>query len=162
MKTRIKILTTLFSFILPILTVTPALSQAEKGFYTVKGVVKDKTTNKTLEYANIFVSGTNIGTVSNKDGEFTIKIKNELNAKTIEVSRIGYSSEVIAVKGVNIDNLVVYLSPRDNVLTEITILGMDPEMLIREAISRIGDNYSNRENFCLDFTERLLEKGALM
>jgi len=160
MKKRIKILATLLSLLLPILTVTPALSQAEKGFYTVKGVVKDKTTNKTLEYANIFVSGTNIGTVSNKDGEFSIKIKNELNAKTIEVSRIGYSSEVIAVKGVNIDNLVVYLSPRDNVLTEITILGMDPEMIIREAISRIGDNFSNQENLLSGFYRETVRKRS--
>ena len=46
-------------------------SQANKDFYTVKGVVKDKVSQKTLEYASISIPSTNIGTITNSNGEFS-------------------------------------------------------------------------------------------
>lgn len=95
MKTRFNLFFRLMLVALSISIITPAWAQADKDFYVVKGIVKDKTTNRILEYANISVTGTNIGTVANKDGEFSIKIKNDIKAESIEVSRIGYKTEVI-------------------------------------------------------------------
>ena len=59
------------------LTVIPGWSQEETPFaeentyITVSGVVKDKQNRKTLEYVNVSVPGTSVGTVTNADGEFS-------------------------------------------------------------------------------------------
>ena len=50
-----------------------AQDSADDEFITVSGVVKDKQTRKKLEYVNISIPGTNIGTITNNDGEFSIK-----------------------------------------------------------------------------------------
>ena len=51
---------------------------------------KDKQTRKKLEYVNISIPGTNVGTITNNDGEFSIKVKNSIHARQVEVSHIGY------------------------------------------------------------------------
>jgi hypothetical protein len=160
MKTRFNLFFRLMLVALSISIITPAWAQADKDFYVVKGIVKDKTTNRILEYANVSITGTNIGTVANKDGEFSIKIKNDIKAESIEVSRIGYKTEVIPVNGVRIDKLVVYLTPKDNILEAITILGKDPAELVQEAIGKIGDNYSNGDNLLSGFYRETIKKRS--
>lgn len=160
MKTRFNLFFRLMLVTLSISIITPAWAQADKDFYVVKGIVKDKMTNRILEYANISITGTNIGTVANKDGEFSIKIKNDIKAESIEVSRIGYKTEVIPVNGVRIDKLVVYLTPKENILEAITILGKDPAELVQEAIGKIGDNYSNGDNLLSGFYRETIKKRS--
>jgi len=160
MKTRINLFFRLLFLALFIAAITPAWSQTNRNFYVVKGVVKDKTTMKSLEYANISITGTNIGTVANSDGEFSIKIKTELNAKTIEISRIGYKTEIIPVTGEKMEKLQVFLSPKASLLEEITILGKDPMELVQEAVSKIGDNYSKEDNLLSGFYRETIKKRS--
>ena len=65
-----------------------AQDSADDEFITVSGVVKDKQTRKKLEYVNISIPGTNVGTITNNDGEFSIKVKNGLHARQVEHIRM--------------------------------------------------------------------------
>ncbi len=133
-------------------------SQHTKDYYAVRGVVKDKVSHKNLVYANISVSGTNVGTITNINGEFSIKIKNSLNAKSIEVSHLGYSNYLIPVKGESMQDLTVYLTPKANLLDEITIYSLDPKSLVEEAIRKIETNYSSSSNLLTGFYRETVRK----
>ena len=50
-----------------------AQDNAER-YTTISGVVKDKLNKKKLEYVNVSIPGSSVGTVTNADGEFTLKI----------------------------------------------------------------------------------------
>ena len=57
--------------------VTTAMAQAitermNENMITVSGVVKDQKSHRKLEYVNVYVPGTNIGTVTNSDAAFTL------------------------------------------------------------------------------------------
>lgn len=54
---------------------------------------------KKLECVNISIPGTNIGTVTNKDGKFVLKLKKSLSANVIEISHIGYLNCRRALEG---------------------------------------------------------------
>lgn len=138
--------------------VAPVSAQQLKDFYTVRGVVKDKQTNRTLEYATISVSGTNVGTIANTNGEFSIKIKRDLNAKSIEVSHIGYSTSKMEVNGSDIDNVVITLAPKPNLLDEVTVLAMDAQKLVERAIANIEKNYSSNSNMLTGFYRETIKK----
>lgn len=138
--------------------VAPVSAQQLKDFYTVRGVVKDKQTNRTLEYATISVSGTNVGTIANTNGEFAIKIKRDLNAKSIEVSHIGYSTSKMEVNGSDIDNVVIALTPKPNLLDEVTVLAMDAQKLVERAIANIEKNYSSNSNMLTGFYRETIKK----
>jgi hypothetical protein len=136
---------------------SPLWSQ-QKDFYTVKGVVKDKQSQKSLEYANLSVTGTNIGTITNTNGEFSIKIKDSLKAKTIEISHIGYTTSRISVNGENMDKLTIYLTPQPSLLDEITIRALDAKALVESAIGNIEKNYSSHENMLSGFYRETIKK----
>lgn len=66
-----------FILILMILSgATPLCADDDTTSYiTISGVVRDKQNKKKLEYVNISSQGSNVGTVTNADGEFSLKIK---------------------------------------------------------------------------------------
>ena len=59
---------------------------------TIQGVIKDKDNRKTVHNANIAVVGSNIGTVSNADGAFALKVSKQELAGGLLVSHIGYQN----------------------------------------------------------------------
>jgi hypothetical protein len=58
----------------------------------VSGVVKDKESRRELSNVAISVVGSNVGTVTNADGEFTLKLSEEDADKGLLVSHIGYTN----------------------------------------------------------------------
>lgn len=59
----------------------PVWAQGDAGNYlTIVGMVKDKQNKKALENVNVSVHGSNIGTVTNAEGEFALKIKKTRSA----------------------------------------------------------------------------------
>jgi hypothetical protein len=157
MKTTVKQSILLILAVILTAGASPLWSQ-QKDFYTVKGVVKDKQSQKSLEYANLSVTGTNIGTITNTNGEFSIKIKDSLKAKTIEISHIGYTTSRISVNGENMDKLTIYLTPQPSLLDEITIRALDAKALVESAIGNIERNYSSHENMLSGFYRETIKK----
>lgn len=158
MKTIVKQITKLLLILLLVSGGTQLWAQSNKDYFAVKGVVKDKVSQKSLAYANISVRGTNIGTITNINGEFSIKIKDSLNAKLIEVSHLGYSTFGLPVKGENISDITIFLSPKANLLDEITVYSLDPRALVEEVISKIGVNYSSKTDLLSGFYRETVRK----
>jgi len=57
-----------------------------------KGKVLDKATGQVLEYANISVTGKNIGGISFQNGEFAIDLSRAIKQDVVRISYIGYES----------------------------------------------------------------------
>ena len=133
-------------------------AQDNESFFTVNGVVKDSHSKKKLPYVNVSVPGSNMGTVTNADGEFTLKIKHSLNAKEVEVSHLGYLNYRFPVSG-NVDGMVIMLVPSAKLLKEITVRPDHPRQLVEEAIDRISDNYSKIPNLFSAFYRETVQKG---
>jgi hypothetical protein len=140
---------------------TPGWAQEEDegNFMTVSGVVRDAKSKRKLEYVNISVPGTNIGTVTNEDGGFTIKIRKSLMAQAVEATHIGYLSEEIKLTGEDIDGYNLLLTPAENLLSEVIVRGGDPRYIVEEAIGRISRNYSSHSSLLTGFYRETAQKG---
>ncbi|MDR1499702.1 MAG: carboxypeptidase-like regulatory domain-containing protein [Tannerellaceae bacterium] len=134
-------------------------AESDGQYITVSGVVKDEKSKRRLEYANISVPGTNLGTVTNSDGEFTIKIKTPTSARAVEVSHVGYLNEIIAVKGADISGCQVMMTPNNNMLDEIVVRAREPRYIVEDAISRIAKNYSPQNSLLTGFYRETAQKG---
>jgi hypothetical protein len=111
------------------------------SFITLTGKIIDKETGKPITFANIVLTGTSIGTVSNADGEFLLKIPKEKHNEQITITHIGYKGNTSdAIKMKNIDNLIV-LEPELIPLKEVIIRNEDPIALLKGAIKNIPHNY---------------------
>lgn len=140
--------------------VIPLTAQDNVEKYTiVSGVIKDKSNKKKLEHVNVSISESNIGTVTNTDGEFSLKIPESIQAKDIEVSHIGYLNARIPLKGESLTEQTIWLSPYANLLSEILVRARDPRSIVEEALRKIPTNYSLKSNMLKGFYREIAQKG---
>lgn len=128
------------------------------GHTVISGVVKDQSTKKTLEYVNISVPGTSIGTVTNADGGFVIKVSDTIQAHTLELSYLGYRNQRFPIQGEDVTDAVIYLTPLQNTLPEVVVRGMDPLKLVRTAAQRIAVNNSPKHTILTGFYRETVRK----
>ena len=111
---------------------------------TVSGVVRDQETRRGLPYATIALPNNEVGTVSNADGEFILKIP-EAEAKQLKVSHLGYSTVVVDLpdEEQGKKRLTIWMEPTATLLPQVMVSGRDPRELVEEALLRIDRNYAN-------------------
>jgi len=131
---------------------------AADSYFTVSGIVKDQLTRRPLEYVTISLENYNIGTVSNADGTFTLKIPGSVSSGFVEFSHIGYNSFRIPVKGENISGVEALLVPYTATLSEVIIRGWDARYLIQEAVSKIPKNYCSTATQSTGFYRETVQK----
>jgi len=98
---------------------------------TVSGTVYDADTGEPLTGVNITVEGRIVGTSTNNDGEFTIRI-NEDPPIILNVSIIGYTSQQIEITEENVTGLRIDIS-------EQTIMGSDVVVSASRVEERVID-----------------------
>ncbi len=64
---------------------------------TIKGKVVNESTNEPVSYTNIGLEGTYYGTASNAEGNFELKIPEEMVSKNIYFSAVGFKNEKFPV-----------------------------------------------------------------
>ncbi len=159
METRIKQIGIATLFFLLFSGITNIFAQDDEKYFTISGVVKDQSNKKKLEYVNISVLGTNLSSITNEDGAFVLKVKDSIQAKEIEFSRIGYFSTRIPYEGKNLSGQTFYLTPNEKRLKEIVVESWEnPENLVREAIRRVAYNYSDKPNMLTGFYRETVQK----
>jgi ribosomal protein S8E len=103
----------IFCFAMLVFLGSTALAQTK----SISGVVKDAS-GETIIAASVIVKGTNIGTVTNIDGEFKLNVP--ANAQTLVVSYVGMKTEEIKISG-NVIN--VTLTDNARMLDEVVAIG---------------------------------------
>ncbi len=119
----------------------------------VSGKVLDGMTGKPLESVHVSVPGRHYATVSNADGEFTIK--SDAPIAEIVFSYVGYRSLRQRPGG---GRLTVRMVPESIQLNEALIVTGDPAEIVRTAIDRIPDNYPDHPELLECFYRETLQK----
>lgn len=115
----------------------------DTSYFVVKGSVTDKDSKNPIVFASIYIVGTNIGTISNTEGLFMIKIpKSKMNGK-IGVSCLGYKNYEIQIPDLQKSHNEIQLELARYYIRELTIRKVDPLELIRDARKKIADNYGD-------------------
>lgn len=148
----------LIAFLL--LGISPLWAQEEAGnYFTITGIVKNKDNKRKLENVNVSVPGTNIGTVTNADGVFSLKIKDTETILGLEVSHIGYLNSQVSLKDKeDVSDLTIWMLPAPNLLSEIVVFGNNARGLVEEAIKKIPVNYSVDKNLLTAFYRETVQK----
>lgn len=140
------------------ITLSDASASVKEEYMTVSGVVKDQKTKKKLEYVTISVAGSNTSTITNSDGEFSLKVNLATGAKNMEISHVGYLNEKISLADAN-EPKTYYLRPSDHFLKEVIVRPEYARELVQHAINRIEYNYSKIPNMFTGFYRETVQKG---
>lgn len=141
----------------------------------IKGSVRDSSDNSSLPFSTISILNKGVGSISNLDGKFNLKIRENYFADTLVISHLGYKPLLIKVSDLKSEN-IYNLNEKAISLQEILIRWTDPKELIIKALKAVRDNYPDnpsqlrafyreslqRNNKYMIYTEGLLDvyKGA--
>ncbi|RPI72969.1 MAG: carboxypeptidase-like regulatory domain-containing protein, partial [Ignavibacteriales bacterium] len=105
--------------------------------YSISGSIKDFKTNEALSYANIRVSNSTLGTSSNYEGEYEIRLSS--GKYNLIASYIGYKTDTLTINlNSNLSGINFQLLQTDVELPEVVVRpGENPALeIIRKAIER--------------------------
>lgn len=153
---------------------------------TITGTVRDRETRRRMENVTVTLVGTSIGTVTNADGVFSLKISGALTSRNLEFSHIGYqntsmlipaNSEITAFSSDSNPNstsstkqtdtqifsanhtVTIWMTPTARQLDEALIFGADARQLVEEALRNIPENYPRTNNQLQSFYRETVQKG---
>ncbi len=143
MNMRIILLIFLFLFV-----VDYAFTQDGKP---ISGVVKDAVTGESLPYAQIALTGTTMGSVTNEDGIFRLKIPDTGfpdarypdagSTDSLNISFLGFRTKRVPVSSFDTGTLMIFLTPVSLDLREVVIVALTPQEVLHRAVDSISVNY---------------------
>ncbi|RLD67691.1 MAG: hypothetical protein DRI95_04395 [Bacteroidetes bacterium] len=129
----------------------------------LQGKVIDKENNQSLAFAAVGIENYNIGSITNSQGSFILKIPKELIVKNLCISYIGYKNTCIPVVQLYGKMKTIELQ-RDYIsVQEVIIRGTDAKTIIREANRNTKNNFSTKPNYLTTFyRESVKQKDKFM
>ena len=111
-------------------------------FSQFKGKVSDSRTKNELSFATLSLIGENISTVTNSEGEFSIKVPNNKLEGRLLISFIGYKNKTINLRELKSENNAILLEPSNIALGEVIVSTNNANQLIKQVLSKIdGTHY---------------------
>lgn len=91
----------------------------------IAGTVRDKETHKRLENVSVSLAGTSIGTVTNAEGFFSLKIPRQQTTIRLELAHMGYTNTHYTVEPTALSdkNVTLFLKPAAHYLKEVVVYG---------------------------------------
>lgn len=129
--------------------------------YTLRGRVLASDTRDPLSNASVTVGNLNISSVTNQDGYFTLRVPASAKNSRLIIRYLGYENlEVPVVTLIDKPNNHIMLIPSFIELGPLEVVSGDGSELIREALSRIPQNYSTDPNMMVAFYRESIKKNA--
>ncbi|MDR2887530.1 MAG: carboxypeptidase-like regulatory domain-containing protein [Bacteroidales bacterium] len=129
-------------------------------FVTIRGKVVDAQTREPLVFATVTVAESNVGIITNIDGEFTLKVTP--TATRLEVSFLGYKNKSVetgSFKNLDGRNNIIELDQAPIPIKEIVVKPVNPYVVVEQAISSISLNYESVPNQMTAFYRETIKKN---
>lgn len=124
----------------------------------VSGVVKDRQTGKALSHVSISAEGSDVHTVTNDDGYFTLKVAQR--PRYIQLSHIGYKTRQMPLDSGSTENLNILMLGTTIQLSEVFVSAEDPQAIVKAAMDRIESNYASEPELMRCFYRETARRGS--
>lgn len=127
----------------------------------INGVVRDRTDKNKLENVTVSVVGSSIGTVTNAEGIFSLKIPEHLSDSKLELSHLGYQNTQFTItipENARHMDATIWLTPITQQLDEVVVYGGDARRIVEEALKKIPVNYPAHESMLSTFYRETIQK----
>jgi hypothetical protein len=126
----------------------------------IRGHIYDNENKAAIPYATIGIVEENIGTVTNKDGFFLLKIPDSLIGTSLVVSHLGYMNQRFPVQLLNKQQVDFFLDRRIISIQEVIIRYIDPDLLIEKAMDQRKINNAIKPVYLITFYREGVQKNS--
>lgn len=137
------------------------IDQRTDSIHVLRGRVLGGDTNEPLVNASITVYGSHISSVTNQEGYFSIRLPASSRNSHLVIRHLGYENgHIPVITLIDTPNNHINLKPSPFTLSEIEVVSGDGTLLVREALRRIPQNYSDKPNMMVSFYRESVKKGS--
>ena len=139
--------------------VTPKSHQPDTLTYVqYKGSVIDQSSKDPLPFASLSLEGSNIASITNSEGEFSLKVPKTLSDGKVTISFIGYKNKSLDLSQFKPEKTKIELEMLIVALNEIRVFPKDPELLIRAVMNKRAENYFSDPTTMTTFYRETIKK----
>lgn len=121
---------------------------------SISGVVRDSDTKKPIEYAHVYIPNTSIGTITNSEGVFLLKLPTIFQGNELLISSLGFKPHSIKISHGLQPYENILLNPVTYQLSEVTVSAKKYDsaiQILNLAIKNIKNNYSRESHLLQGF-----------
>lgn len=128
-----------------------------KAQSVVSGKVTDQQ-GQPLAYVSVSVEGSKAHTVTNDDGQFTLKTTHK--PRYVRLSHIGYKSRKVAIGEGTKQSLRIRMVSNTVELREVLVSANEPMAILRAAMERVMQNYPHEPELVRCFYRETARRGS--
>ena len=128
-----------------------AASKDTLTYFTLTGKLQDNRSGTPIAYATVGVVGTSVGSITNQDGEFRLRLPDSLSRGRIGVSHVGYVGQETDISLLESQHAVWSLEPKVVPLQEVVIRSVNPKRLLRDMLRDKKINYARSPVYLTTF-----------
>ncbi len=148
------------STFMAMLLVTFSLN-AQENFSEYNGKVIDGSSNKTLEAVSLNVNETNISTITNSEGEFTLKVLNKYLDSKVVISLLGYNTRVLPLSELSRTGNKIKLYQAVTQLSAVSISAYkNAESLVKKVFNEKNKNVQNESVYMTAFYRETIKRRS--
>jgi len=132
---------------------------AQTDFNVYNGAIVDGQTNKALEAVSLNINGTNISTITNSEGEFTLKVPSSYTDSKVAVSLLDYNTYVISLTELLNEDNTIKLYRAVTKLSAVSISAFkNAERLVKKVFSDKNKNLEEQSVFMTAFYRETIKR----
>lgn len=134
---------------------------AQVDFTEYSGKVYDGKSKRTLEAVSLNVNETNISTITNSEGEFTLKVPNKYLDSKVVVSLLGYNTRVLPLSELSKEDNKIKLYEAVTELTAVSISAYkDAEKLVRKVFREKNKTVQDESVYMTAFYRETIKRRS--
>lgn len=158
MKSILKMTRLFFGTLLVMLFFCSPNLHAQDNFTEYRGIVVDMDSQDPLVFVNLSLKNTNVSTVTNTEGKFTLKVDNDTNESIVLATLLGYEPKEIPISELN-GNTKIYLKQKITKLTEVNLTAFkNAESLVRRVFADKNKNTMNESTLMTAFYRETIKR----
>ncbi len=121
------------------------------SYFTISGKLLDKHSKEPVIYGTIGVRGSSIGSITNSNGEFRLRLPDSLKCCKIYVFHLGYHAQDIDIAILANKHTVLPMEPLIMEIPEVIVQSVNPINIMLEMLDSIPTNYATKDVYLTTF-----------
>ncbi|HTN69275.1 MAG TPA: carboxypeptidase-like regulatory domain-containing protein [Dysgonamonadaceae bacterium] len=135
--------------------------QTGEASISIKGRVVDDDSTNPLANASVTINNTNIATITNQDGYFSLRIPASARNYQLKVQHLGYDNiSLPVITLIDKDNNILRMRSGSIRLSEIEVVSGDGTQLMKDALRLVNKNYEDTPNMMVAFYRESIKKRS--
>ncbi|MGB5556000.1 MAG: carboxypeptidase-like regulatory domain-containing protein [Flavobacteriaceae bacterium] len=133
--------------------------EEQQDYEQYKGEVLDADTEKPLVFASLAIEGSNISSITNTEGQFSLKIPKNMSEGNVLITFLGYKNKIVPVSQFKEDNNRILMEVSIVELSEVNLsVPKDARILVLETLKKKGENYFEDPTVMTAFYRETIKK----